>query len=215
MKDREKFKEMTRKQIVEYIWDYYKLQIVFGAFFILLMGIFISEKINATDYLLDVTFQGGYVDSKKVDELGNKALMAIVPVPKKNQSILMDFMALTKQTDGTETLDPNVQQKFVVQIAAKAIDVLVTTKSNFDIYAKQGIYKKLDNVKSIDLSKYKSEKATVTSENGTEGIYGIDIENSKFLKAAGFNTTNKVIGIVVNSTNELLSEKFVNWILNN
>jgi hypothetical protein len=44
-------------------------------------------------------------------------------------------------------------------------------------------------------------------------VYGISVEDNKLLNQIGYDTKNKVIGILVNTRNKEKSEEVLNWIL--
>lgn len=210
-----KFKELSTKEKVEYIWDYYKLPIFAVIFFIFAAAYIIVQQTTRIEYIFNLTLVGSSIDEGKSSELGKNITKLLVNSSDKRKQAYVDFMPTTKKADGSEELDPQMVQKFMVKIAAGDVDLLVINKSDLSKFIAGSMFVKLDNIKDINLSQIKGDKYGEGGIPSSNNVYAVDADGNKYLKAIGFDTQNKVIGIPANGKRQDSAVKVLKWLLSN
>lgn len=204
------FKSMSRKEKLEYIWDYYKIHILSTLFVLFLIVSFIHGQITKVDYVANLTIVGGITnDSKRVES--EKAITALVVKDgDKKKQALIDVIPILN----AENPEPQLLQKFTVRMATKEIDVVVLDKSMFDTLMKQEAFLKLDKINGLDLNAIQNDKIKATDNQNNTGIYAISAENVKVLQDMGLNTKNKVVAIMSTSQHKDSAILIFKWLLN-
>jgi hypothetical protein len=216
MSDRGKnwFRNMTTKEKVEYIWDYYKVHIIVSILVIYLLVSFTSSIINRKDYVLNIALIGKYVDFNGQSEFSKKVTKELIGDPSGKKQTSVDFYRLVKGPNGNLTLDPASTQKLMARIGAQDIDVIVLDKNNFDILARQGAFLRLDKVKELNLTELNVVKIEEDSAEVKPGVYGIYVgRGNKYLEDLEYDYSDKIIAIMSNGQHKDLAIKFVKWLL--
>ncbi|HHW58297.1 MAG TPA: extracellular solute-binding protein [Clostridia bacterium] len=209
------FKNMTVREKVEYIWDYYKVHIIIGILVIYLLGTFTSSVLNRKEYVLNIAFVGKYMDFDRLNEFSKEVTKELVGDPSGKKQASIDFYRLVKGPNGNFTLDPASTQKLMARMGAQDIDVIILDKNNFDILASQGAFLRLDEVKELNLSGLNVAKVEEPSNEVKPGVYGIYVGwNNKYLKNLGYDYNDKIVAIISNSLHKELAIRFVKWLLN-
>lgn len=209
------FKNMTTKEKMEYIWDYYKVYIIAGIIVIYLFGAFTSSILNRKEYILNIALIGKFADFDKLNEFSKEVTKELIGDPSGRKQASTDFYRLVENQNGNFTLDPASTQKLMARMGAQDIDVMVLDKSNFEILAKQGAFLRLDDIKELNLSGLNVAKVGENSSEVKAGIYGIYIErDNKYLQNLGYDYDDKIIAIMSNAQHKDLAIKFVKWLLN-
>ncbi len=208
------FKNMTTKEKVEYIWDYYKVHIIVSILVIYLLVSFTSSIINRKDYVLNIALIGKYMDFDRQSEFSKKVTKELIGDPSGKKQASIDFYRFVKGPNGNFTLDPASTQKLMARMGAQDIDVIVLDKNNFDILARQGAFLRLDKVKELNLSGLNVAKVEKPSGELKPGVYGIYVGwNNEYLKNLGYDYNDKIIAIMANGQRKDLAIKFVKWLL--
>ena len=105
-------------------------------------------------------------------------------------------------------------QKFVAQLSVGELDVVILDKDMFESFVKQDMFLRLDNISGLDLASIKSEKIEASETNKTKAVYAINAKDIKIFKNIGFDTTNKVIGIISSTKQKNNSVSVLKWLLN-
>lgn len=187
-------KSMSRKEKIEYIWDYYKLHIISVIIVIAVIASFIHGQLTRIDYVVNVTMIGNAVSESKKEELERKYTSLVIKEGEKRKQALIDVIA----TDKSE-LSYEMMQKFVVRIAAGEIDAVILDKGFFDSFVKQDMFIPLENISEINLSDIKQSKIEASGSDNNKAVYAISVEGNKELEDIGFDTKNKVLGIMASS----------------
>lgn len=211
MNAREYMKDMNTKQKIDYIWYYYKVHIIVTLIAIFLIGTFVSDKINSKNYVLSFTVIGSSFNVDQQDEMQKEVTKLLLGKTDGKDQAYIDFMPLYKNSSGELTLQPELQQKFIVKMAAGEIDVAALDKNMFASLAANGGLVKLGDLKGLELNNNTTVKAT--NETGSEGVYGIDISSNAKLKEMNYDTENKVLCVTYKSENKDMAVKFINWLL--
>jgi len=171
---------------------YFRIHITVGIIILITMVFTIRGCVNRVDPDVYIVFMGEIYcnDTGQLEEDIKAEIPVIEAVGFENILI----------SQAQEKQDPQVQmamlQKAGVLMAVGDVDVFILDKHNFERFAKQGAFMKLDDfVLELNLEEDKAyaEKIEEEDKKGEkaivdEGIYGIDVRDSKILidaKTAG------------------------------
>jgi hypothetical protein len=203
-------KSMSRKEKIEYIWDYYKLHIISVIVVIAVIASFIHGQLTKIDYVVNVTIIGNAINESKKEEAEKKFTSLVIKEGEQRKQALIDVIT----TDKSE-LSYEMMQKFVVRIAAGEIDVVILDKGFFDSFVKQDMFIPLESISQINLSDIKQSKIEASGSTNNKAVYAISVEGNKELEAMGYDTKNKVLGIMASSKNKDNGIKVFKDILDN
>ncbi|MDT8719111.1 hypothetical protein IAI10_20895 [Clostridium sp. 19966] len=214
MEEKKTFKEntanMNKKEKLKYIWYYYKFHIIVTIVIVAMVGSFVSTLVTRKSTYASITLLGDYVDNSKLSDYNKKANASLLPNNKKSE------ITITFLQKGDDSNSYNADQALTARIAAKDIDILVLSKSDFNNYAKLGSLLDLSDLKNDkDLSKLNFIEATNDSDKGKiTKPYGIDANDfSSSFNSINYDYKDKVVAIIVNTTNKDNSVKFLKWML--
>ena len=208
-------KGMTKKERIEYIWDYYKIHIIVTIIVLISIISFIHGQITKTNYEFNLTIIGSSLEADKTEKFENTLTPIVIKNPSKKQSAQLDTMPIASLTGGKEAQAPQYMQKLVAELSANVIDLLILNKSDYDVFQKQGAFLKLDNAGGMDLDLIKAEKLEGTSDKGDKGIYGISLQDNKLLKDFGVSTQDKILCIPASTKQKDKAILAIKWILQN
>jgi hypothetical protein len=197
-------KSMSRKEKVEYIWDYYKIHIIIGAVILIIIGSTIYSQLTKIEQVFNLTYIGTSVDENKRIDFEKKLTHFIVKDDKKKQAFIgnipLDILA-----DGNKTFQPQYIQKLMAQVAVGEIDIMLIDKNVDKSFFNSDMFLRLDNIKGVDLEKLKYDISDA-------GVYIINVEDSKILQEEGINTKDMVAGIVASSKRKDKAVQALMWI---
>lgn len=139
------FKDLSRKEKREFIWDYYKIHIIAGILGLLALGWFVNHYfINPpAEVALDITVFSDNYNSEKGTELEEQLNQAILDA-SKNETVMIDYINIG------ESVDPAMRQAAVVKMAAKAsigeFDLMLFQGDFYRNYDNEGVLQPLDQL---------------------------------------------------------------------
>jgi hypothetical protein len=201
-------KNMSRKEKIEYIWDYYKLHIIGVVLLVFFIGSFVYGQLTKVEYVSNLTIIGSSANQTKLGELEKKLTALVVKEGEKRRQAMVEFAPADKSG-----LSYEFTQRFVVRVAAGEIGVVVLDKSLYEDLIKQGMFLKLDNLNELNLSSIKSSKLEGSTGEQGKGIYAVSVEENETLKDLGYDTTNKVMGIIPSTKQKSNDIKVFKWLL--
>lgn len=191
---------------------YYKYYILGAIAAIVALVFIIKGCVNRVEPDFSTAFIGEifYSDSSALEEEIREN------VPEINEpQVDSAFISENSQSDQQYAFE----MKAVVLTVAGDVDLFITDKSNFEKYAKQGLFLNLDKIApdlGVDLSECGDYIISIentemtTDENGKTvekktkepaHLYGIDVSASKVLKDSGVTGSEMIASINVNSEN--------------
>jgi hypothetical protein len=204
-----KIKDLPFKEKLENIWYYYKWHILAGAFAVFIAAVLIGSFLSREEYVFNISIVGYFDNSRKeeVSNFQNDITKLVAPGSDKRTSALVELYRLKDASGKSKDLEPADVEKLTVKIAAKEVDILIINKDDFNNYMNQDTFLKLDDLKlDKDNKAYKLVKSN-------SSVYGISVEGNKLLDKIGYDTKDKVLGVLINTKNKESSEKVINWIL--
>lgn len=208
-------KGMTKKNKIQYIWDYYKIHIIVTIVVLIGMISFIHGQITKINYEFNLTIIGSALETDKIEKFEKTLTPIVIKNPGVKQSAQVDLMAVASLTGGKEATSSQYMQKFVAELSANVMDLLILNKSDYDAFQKQGAFLKLDNIQGLDLSALKDDKLERATDNAEKGVYGINIQDNKLLVGFGINTQNSVLCIPSSTKQKDKAILAIKWILGN
>jgi hypothetical protein len=197
------------KEKMENIWYYYKWYILAGILAVLAAATLIGSFLTREKYVFNISIVG-YFDNSKQEEVNNfesDITKLVAPESDKRTSALVELYKSKDASGKYKDLAPADIEKLSVKIAAKEIDILIINKDDFNNYISQETFLKLDDLK-LDTG---NKAYNLVKSNSS--VYGISVDGNKLLDKVGYDTKDKVIGILVNTKNKESSGKVLNWIL--
>ncbi|MCM8709696.1 hypothetical protein M2651_01505 [Clostridium sp. SYSU_GA19001] len=203
------FKSMSRKEKIEYIWDYYKLHIFGGLILIFFIGSFIHAQVTSVEYVANLTIVAGITDENKRENAEKSITNLTVKSGEKRKQAFIDVIPIVDP----QNPQPELLQKLTVKIATKEIDVIVLDKSIFQSLIKQEAFLRLDSNYGLELTSIKNEKIEAVNNQNNKAIYAVSAEGIKILEDMGVDTKNKVLAIMSNSQHRENAIIIFKWLL--
>lgn len=193
--NKEKFKNMSVKNKISYIWYYYKFHIFSVVALILLITSFGYSELTSKDTYFNITYVGNVVDTDKLLRVESKLNEIIL---KGNQKEIINLDPII--TDGSSnSLNSQFLQKFMVQIAANEIDMAIVNKQFFDENFSSSMFLNLNTLDGFSSLSIDSNKLLISKDSdGNLGSYGIIAKDLSFLKDTDISS-DSIIVIISNS----------------
>lgn len=206
-----KFK-WDEKKVANYI-HYYKVHAVVGIIALIVLITTVRGCVTRVDPDFYLTTIGNiYIADSEVVEKDLKELFPELKAP------VVDPLYIT----GEDMSEQNyaMQMKAMTLLAAGDMDVVIMDKDNFNKYVKQGALTKLDDlVDQLNIDKEKNKDYIVkpseeTVEDLEEGLYGVDISESEFIKRNNIKGKEIIAAIKVNPRHKDKSVEVLKILLN-
>lgn len=196
---------------------YFRTHIIVGIIILITVIFSVRGCVNRVDPDLYVVFMGEiYCNETEQLEADIKAGIPEI------EAVGFENILISKTQ---EKQDPQVQmamlQKAGVLMAVGEVDVFILDQLNFEKFAKQGAFVKLDelvlelNIKEdrICTEKIEEEDREGNKKIADEGIYGIDIKDSKILSDAKTVGKEKIAAISIRSKHYDKSAEFIKLLI--
>ncbi|MCT4598891.1 MAG: hypothetical protein N4A50_13565 [Vallitalea sp.] len=213
--NKEKYRELSKKQKKEYIWEYYKYHIVGIVSLLLIIGSlintwFINPPAKAA---VSITFMNKYINTDETDEIKNELVKLIITEEDHNKDVFINNYFLTDNIENAD-LDMASNTKFMANISAKELDVIILNKEKFENLSAIGTFLELDKLMlNDDLDKIKDKLVKQKNiDTSKYGYYGIDVTDNEKLKSI-MGDGEKFMCIINNTTRLEESMKVINWFL--
>lgn len=216
-RERQKLRRLHGRARLQYIWDYYKLPILFLCVVIYIAGYMVYSHVTEKTTVLSVALVNVAPGEELTEELSNGFLDAVKRNPKKNEVRLYPNLYLTQNED-----DPNHEytyasrMKILGAIDDEALDVVWMNEEAFDAFSQSGYLYNLETLLSRSdeelyrkLSPYLTENS-VFSNSDTSGAAtgntaaadtyptGLSLSKCPYVEKTGLNGT-VYLGVIANS----------------
>lgn len=194
---KEKFKTLSTKKKVEFIYDYYKLPIIAVLLGIIILSYTVYSIATKQDTYCNITYYGSNADSEELSTIKDTLNEKILSDDKKSTIFIESIFVSPDSNYGD---DPASTQAFAVKLAANEIDILLINKNYFNYFASQDMLLDLNSLPGFDsLNLTKNDLIMTKDHSGNEKLYGIKINNLNLLKDAIFDLDNTVLAIAISS----------------
>lgn len=194
---KEKFKTLSTKKKVEFIYDYYKLPIIAVLLGIIILSYTVYSIATKQDTYCNITYYGSNAGSEELSTIKDTLNERILSDNKKSTIFIESIFVSPDSNYGD---DPASTQAFAVKLAANEIDILLINKNYFNYFASQDMLLDLNSLTGFDsLSLSENDLIMAKDYSGNEKLYGIKINNLNLLKDAIFDLDNTVLAIAISS----------------
>ena len=194
---KEKFKTLSTKKKVEFIYDYYKLPIIAVLLGIIILSYTVYSIATKQDTYCNITYYGSNADSEELSTIKDTLNEKILSDDKKSTIFIESIFVSPDSNYGD---DPASTQAFAVKLAANEIDILLINKNYFNYFASQDMLLDLNSLPGFDsLNLSENDLIMAKDYSGNEKLYGIKINNLNLLKDAIFDLDNTVLAIAISS----------------
>lgn len=207
------FHDLTFRKKLSYIWDYYKWWMIIFIFTVIIIANAVPRIIeNNKEVVLYSVFINTQIDEQESSSF-MKDYVAYADIDMKNKRITLDT-SMNINRYKVDKLSMESNQKLLALLSSKKVDVIVCDKENFDFYASQGCFKKLDEVLPDEIyQKYKQYFIEASPRDTDSGLYGVNLKESNVLKNEEAYIVEPILGICVNSQQVENSVKFLDYLL--
>ena len=211
--NKQKFQELSRKEKVEHIKEYYKWHIIGGIITIAIIASLLNTWVfnPPPKSAVSVNFMSKMILSDDVEELENQLNDIIVSEDMGNRRVFVNAFMLGSQDPRMEMA---VKTKFAAKLQAKELDIMITDKDVFEELAKQGNMISLDKIlDKEDIDKLSDRLIGVEVEELGEITCGIDVSDNSTVKEYIAGDSPKIMSVIVNSQKIEESKKVIKWFL--
>lgn len=210
--ERKKLKEMSFRDKIWYIWEYYKIHMLIGAIILFLLyagGVIIYQKTFTTQLnTIIINDTGTLSDYEELTNrfkghmnYGKKDLVAF------DNSIYLSFDGATSEM-GYASL-----AKVTAIVASRDLDLMICDQDSIDHYASNGGYMDLEEVLPEDLWELVKDDAYYTAdEDGSVHPFAIDLKNSHFTEWTNCGLDPAYLGLVSNSKRTETAIEFLRFL---
>lgn len=189
-------KNMSVKQKISYIWDYYKIHMLSVLALLLVIISFTYSQLNNQDIYFDITYVGDLIN---VDELSrvDDNLNQIILNGNAKKIINLDSIFIN---DSSNNLNSQSAQKFMVQIAAKEIDMAIVNKQFFEANFSSDMFLNLETIEGFSSLPISNKNVIKKNDlNGNLGTYGIAVKDLNLLNEVKFSSDDNILVVISNS----------------
>ncbi len=211
--ERKKLKEMSFKEKIGYIWEYYRLQIIGVVIVLCILGSIINNVfINPPKKIFSqFIFYGTYVDDELCTKLSEKIGENVITLPEKERVISSSFYISTNDPE----VNMAMAQRFFAMVAAKEIDLMIVKPEDYEELRNEDYF--------IDLAsafgqEFVNQYADIllkgkTKSQPEERYYGIKLDDNAFFKSFNMKSDGFIMAPVINSERLENTSKCVNYML--
>ncbi len=198
MKD--KFKALTFREKIGFIFDYYKWHIICTIISVYLVGYFINIIwINPAEQpYVQAAIYGSFAPIEGLIQFEDKLNADYLPETARG-----DFLYVVENFyhDTNPQVSMALTQKFAALMVSKELDIIIAEEENFKGLMSEGYFSDLKTILTPEQFK-QIENKTVEGEvveTGEKATYGIDISDNKLFESFDFRLKKPIIGFVCNT----------------
>jgi len=195
--EREKLREMNFKKKVEYIWEYYKYQIIGVAIGLAILGSLLNTWIfnPPPDVGLFIAWNAGFADHERLEEL---TATFTEHLTFQTEGEIAEISRFFTATDDPQMAMAHVQ-RLVAMLAGGQIDAFIMDGELFEEYSYIGYIAPLDSLLSL-------------VESMNPDVYAIIINEVKYASHSDINdvVSERIMGINLADSPLLLEHGVVN-----
>lgn len=215
----EKFKNMTTKEKIEHIWEYYKLHIFSVIFIIAALSVLINNYIinPPPDIYCHIAIYSDSINSDTIDNLVDEITPEDVNLENTNQQIVV---ASYYAPENEPEISSQLQIKFQTLSMANMLDIVIADEYSFKRLTEQGFITELSEVFTSDeLNILNNNKILLNyrfNDKGQNFAYGINLKNTNTVLKSNDNykNGNRYIGVIRNSEKKENSKKIIFKLIN-
>lgn len=199
--ERQKLKDMSLKDKVWYIWEYYKFHIL-GV--LIVIGIFWVIGTSIYRSTFDSTLYCMYINNRSEGELNTDVLTEDFHdyMGFTDKQLINTESAFLSYGDNTSEFSYASMAKISALVASNELDVMIGDEENFDHYASMGAYADLEELLPADLlDVVKDRLVYAADESGVSRACGVTVDGTEFAEKSNLTLSPAVLGVISNSRN--------------
>lgn len=212
-RERKKMREMSFRDKIWYIGEYYKLHILVAAialFLLYAVGFIFYQKTFTTQLTCMVINDRG---SNAVDYETLQAGFAERMGYGKKDRLEFDTSLYLSMKSGTSEMDYATMAKITAMVASKDLDIMITDEEVIDHYSSNGGYLDLEEFLPADLWELVKDDAYYTKdEDGSVHPFAVNLENSQFHEITNCGLEPAYLGFVNNSKRTDTAVEFLRYL---
>ncbi|MDF2510547.1 MAG: hypothetical protein K0S04_413 [Herbinix sp.] len=207
--EKEKLKNMSTQEKINYLWEYYRLHALGGILTIAAIIYVIYQIVTPN---ISTQFYAAIIDSS----LSTDAVETYT-------EDFSDYLELNPKLEDIQINDTfylnsgsnyNIQQALTAYIAAREVDVIIAPESQFLSYAQNDYFTKLSEALPTDIYSSLTDRFVLssTTEDSEKNAYGIYLNDSDLFKDVTYDGEPYVLGILANYPHEENTIEFINYL---
>lgn len=206
-------KAMSGKQKLEYIWDYYKIAIIFSiiAIYAVISGVYnyVTEKECIMNIIMvngSIPYDGAIFADEFLQTQG---------YDPKSHEIVVSSVGLSL-TESTYQQDYYTVQALIARLTSGKIDMMSATPEIFKEYATEGYFANLNDIFTEEELALYQDSLVFTTDLETSETYpcAFSFTNSSWIKEHGYYSQECQFGILYNCDNITDAKNLLLYILN-
>lgn len=194
---KEKFKKLSTKKKIEFIYDYYKLPIIFILLGIVIISYIVFSIVTKQDTYCNISYYGSNATYEELSTIKDTLNQNILSNNKKS-SIFIDSTFVNHDSNYGD--DPTSTQAFAVKLAANEMDILLLNKNFFNYLANNDMLLDLNLLDGFNSLNFNENDLIMAKNNSTnEHLYGIKTNNLNLLKNSISDLDDTILAIAINS----------------
>ena len=211
-----KFKELTKKEKVEHIWEYYKLHIIGGGLAIFMLSALLIQIFGPQppEAAVNLVVMGLYDhDDEKLNNF-EREIENIIDNGETGKVAVDTFLV---DWNSASPMEVAMNQKLVLMFQAQEIDVMIVEEEKYNSYItniEDNIYEALDDKPELAQIIQNNEEALVKRKvegDTREHVYGFYAKDNTKLQGIGLND-KYVVAIPVIAKNKENAIKTLEWL---
>ena len=196
--EREKLKSMSFKEKIQYFNQYYRNKTIVIIVCIIFIGYLLYSMFGPkVETVLYTAILDGCIDNETVTSFQAEMTEKLSLDTEKSEVYFDDSFYVSDSSEYSAT----TQQKLVVYIASKEIDIIIAPEETFSQYASAGYFTKLSECLPTQMFSTLTDNFFyyTTEEDSQEASYGIYLDNYAIKDENGNMINRPVLGILSNS----------------
>lgn len=212
--DQKTYKDLSFKEKLCYIWDYYKWRIIAVVACIVTLIITVPGIIeNSKEVQLYALFLNSNIKGQEYTSIMDDFVDA-ANIDMDNKKITLDS-SLYIDREAPSSAGMQSSQKLTALFASKTPDVVLSDENNYEFCCSQGAYMDLQEFLPSDMYEKYSDKLIMTEnpETGEMTAYGLLLTDNEILQKEEAFKFDPIISVCVTSDKQDNSLKFIQYLL--
>lgn len=211
--EKDKLREMTFKEKLTYLWEYYKLHALFTILAIAVIAYAVYEFVTPDiETKLYVAVIDNPVEPEVLEDYEAGFAQYLQIDPKREEITLNPQFYFN--TDGDYAM--NMRQVLVTYVAAQDVDIIIAPKSEFESYSYYGYMYSLSDLLPTDLYSKLSESFYIGTQedNPEEKVYGLYLNEAALFKDNQRISADNpyILGVIGNARRTENSVEFIRYL---
>ncbi|MBQ8814436.1 MAG: hypothetical protein IJZ85_08080 [Lachnospiraceae bacterium] len=212
MKEKIDLKALSKKERVEYIWDYYRYHIVLTILAVVCVAAFVVRQVNYRPPQMEIIMVNAGVMRSEIGDSFDEFL-ELYGYENYEDAVYVDTSLYIKG----DVADSEVYQVLSVILASGSRDMLFAPEEVFLAYAYQGAAADISKLLSEELLEKFADQLVYVEKLDGSGTYpcGIRLVDHPWMSAQGYYPTGECfVGVLNLAKNPEIAADFLRYLLN-